>query len=83
MKKTIRMAADRYEDSFIVMIPDDGGDALLLGKADYDIAVGDVADVTMEDGRVLSVSVSKDEAKAREERNRSRLAALFAKGRKP
>ena len=83
MKKTIRMAADRYEGEKIVLIPDDGGEALILARADYRIAVGDVVDVTLEDGRVTELSVCKEEARRREDEGRARLAALFAKGRKP
>ncbi len=83
MKKTIRMAADRYEGAFTVMIPDDGGEAILLPRADYGIAEGEIADVTLEDGRVLQVSVLRDETEKRMNENRSRLSALFAKGRKP
>ncbi|MBQ7406345.1 MAG: hypothetical protein IKA53_02040 [Clostridia bacterium] len=83
MKKTIRMAADRYEGERIVLIPDDGGDALILSRAEYTIAVGDVLDVTLEDGKVLDLSVCKDEKKRREDAARARLAALFAKGKKP
>ena len=77
------MAADRCEGSFIVLIPDNGGEALLLSKEEYTIAVGDVADITVEDGRVLDVLICKDETKSRDEKNKSRLAALFAKGKKP
>ena len=70
-----------YSGKFVRGVADFLAAGRVAGR--YVIAVGDVADVTMEDGRVLSVSVSKDEAKAREERNKSRLAAFFAKGKKP
>ncbi len=83
MKKTIRMSADRYEGEKIVLIPDDGGEALILSRADYKISVGDVLDVTLEDGKITDLVLCKEEAQRREDKNRSRLAALFAKGRKP
>lgn len=83
MKKTIRMSADRYEDAKIVLIPDDGGEALILDKAEHEISVGDVVDVTLEDGKITALVPCKEEAQRREDKNRSRLEALFAKGRKP
>ncbi len=82
MKKTVRMSADRIEGDFYVMIPDDGSDALLLPRADYDLKEGDIADVTLEDGKVTSLTVQADETETRLEKNRSRLASLFAKSKK-
>ncbi|MBP3605540.1 MAG: DUF3006 family protein [Clostridia bacterium] len=82
MKKTVRMSADRIEGDFYVMIPDDGSDALLLPRADYDLKEGDIADVTLEDGKVTSLTVRADETETRLEKNRSRLASLFAKSKK-
>ncbi len=82
MKKTVRMSADRIEGNFYVMIPDDGSDALLLPRADYDLKEGDIADVTLEDGKVTSLTVQADETETRLEKNRSRLASLFAKSKK-
>lgn len=82
MKKTVRMSADRIEGDFYVMIPDDGSDALLLPRADYDLKEGDIADVTLEDGKVTMLTVRADETETRLEKNRSRLASLFAKSKK-
>ena len=82
MKKTIRAVADRCEGAFTVMIPDDGGDALRLSTADCGITEGDVADLTVEDGKVTAVTVLRDETERRLAKNRSRLSALFAKGKK-
>ena len=82
MKKTVRMSADRIEGDFYVMIPDDGSDALLLRRADYDLKEGDIADVTLEDGKVTTLTVRADETETRLEKNRSRLASLFAKSKK-
>ena len=82
MKKTVRMSADRIEGDFYVMIPDDGSDALLLPRADYDLKEGDIADVALEDGKVTSLAVRADETETRLEKNRSRLASLFAKSKK-
>jgi hypothetical protein len=45
--------------------------------------VGDVVDVTLEDGKITALVPCKEEAQRREDKNRSRLEALFAKGRKP
>jgi hypothetical protein len=49
------MSADRYEDSKVVLIPDDGGEALILDRAAHAISVGDVVDVTLEDGKITAL----------------------------
>ncbi len=83
MKKTIRMSVDRQVGSLLVLIPDEGTKELHLEKAQYPFSVGDVVDVTFLDGAVLSAKRCDQEKKDRENDYGSRLAALFAKGKKP
>ena len=83
MKKTIRMSVDRLEGELFVLIPDEGEKEIRLPKGQFDLSVNDVADVTMQDDIVLSVSRCKKETKSREDEMNARLSALFAKGKKP
>ncbi len=83
MKNTVRYAIDRREGAFLVLVPDEGQKELLLEKNQYDFSVGDVVDVTLEEGAVVSVSLCEEETERRKNSARSRLSALFAKGKKP
>lgn len=83
MKNTVRYAIDRREGALLVLIPDEGQKELLLDKNQYDLSVGDVVDVTFEGDAVASVSLCAEETERRKSSAHSRLAALFAKGKKP
>ena len=83
MKKTIRFAVDRKEGDLLVLVPDEGERELLLDKNQFDFSVGDVLDVTLADGAPLSATLCKEETERRKSTSRTRLAALFAKGKRP
>ena len=83
MKQTIRFAIDRIEGAWLVLVPDEGQKELLLEKNQYAFSVGDVLDVTLEGEEILSVARCEKETERRKSSGRSRLAALFAKGKKP
>lgn len=83
MKKNVRYAIDRKEGTLLVLIPDVGQKELFLNKNQYDLSVGDVVDVTFEGDAVVSVSLCEEETERRNSSMHSRLAALFAKGKKP
>lgn len=83
MKKTIRVSVDRAEGEILVLIPDEGNAEIRLKKGDFDLTVGDVADVTLEDEKILSVQKCEEEKRARTQDMGARLASLFAKGKKP
>ena len=83
MKETVRMVVDRREGSLLVLVADDSERELHLAVGRFPIAVGDVLDVTFEDGEVISVLSLEKERDARAQKNRARLSALFAKGKPP
>ena len=83
MKKTVRAVVDRKEDTLLVLVPDEGEEVYHVSKDAYDLSVNDVCDLTVEDGKVLSVTILKDETERRKSASKSRLSALFAKGKKP
>lgn len=83
MKKTVRYSVDRREGELLVLIPDDGQKELLLDRGQYDFAVNDILDVTMDGETVLAVTPCKKETDDRERSMKNRLSALFAKGKKP
>ena len=82
--KTIRAAVDRREGELFVVVPDGDGESLHVSARDYDIRIGDVLDITLtEDGHILSLTKNAEETERRNSSAKSRLAALFAKGKKP
>lgn len=82
--KTIRAAVDRREGELFVIVPDGDGESLHLSVNEYDIRIGDVLDLTLtEEGKIVSLTKNAEETEKRNSSAKSRLAALFAKGKKP
>ena len=79
---TKRFVVDRIEGDFAVLVSDTDKSRLDIPVSLYPLKVNDVADVTIEDGKPVAVTVVEGEAKRRLEENKSKLHSLFSKGRK-
>ena len=79
----IRYSVDRAEGDILVLISDSDSSVLELDRGLYPYSVNDVLDVELgEDGNILSVTNRTDEREERLQKNKSRLEALFKKGKK-
>ncbi len=83
MKKTVRACVDRQEGDLLVLVPDEGNAYIHLLRAEYSLPVGSVVALTMEGDTVIDALLLPEETEARRQSNKSRLSALFAKGKKP
>ncbi len=83
MKKTVRACVDRQEGELLILVPDEGNTYIHLNANDFSFSVGTVVSLTMEGDRVISALALPEETEERTKKNRSRLSALFAKGKKP
>lgn len=83
MKKTVRASIDRREGDTLVLVPDEGNTYFYLNANEFPFRVGEIVLLTVEGETVLSCEALPDETARREQRNKNRLAALFAKGKKP
>ena len=82
MQEKIRISVDECEGDTLVCIRDDNGETLLLSRADAPALVPrDIADIILEDSRVISVTPLPEEREARLARNRARLEALRRRGK--
>ena len=80
MKK--RFAVDRIEGTLAVLIADADNETLTLPYEEYRLAVNDVVDVEINNGKVEKIYRLDNEKSSRLEKNRARLDSLFAKGKK-
>lgn len=80
MKK--RFAVDRIEGALAVLIADADNETLTLPYEEYRLAVNDVVDVEINNGKVEKIFRLDNEKSSRLEKNRARLDSLFAKGKK-
>ena len=80
MKK--RFAVDRIEGALAVLIADADNETLTLPYEEYRLAVNDVVDVEINNGKVEKIFRLDNEKSLRLEKNRARLDSLFAKGKK-
>ena len=80
MKK--RFAVDRIEGTLAVLIADADNETLTLPYEEYRLAVNDVIDVEINNGKVEKIFRLDNEKSSRLEKNRARLDSLFAKGKK-
>jgi hypothetical protein len=80
MKK--RFAVDRIEGTLAVLIADADNETLTLPYEEYRLAVNDVVDVEINNGKVEKIFRLDNEKSLRLEKNRARLDSLFAKGKK-
>jgi hypothetical protein len=80
MKK--RFAVDRIEGRLAVLIADADNETLTLPYEEYRLAVNDVVDVEINNGKVEKIFRLDNEKSSRLEKNRARLDSLFAKGKK-
>ena len=79
----IRYSVDRAEGDILVLISDSDSSVLELDRSLYPYSVNDVLDVELgEDGNILSVTNCTDEREERLQKNKSRLEALFKRGKK-
>lgn len=79
--KSEKYAVDRIEGELAVLISDEGS-ILHLPKEKYSLKVNDLLLLTFEGDKLLSLEMLEVEKERRLEKNKSRLSALFAKGRK-
>lgn len=80
MKK--RFAVDRIEGALAVLIADADNEILTLPQEEYRLAVNDVVDVEINNGKAKIITRLDNEKDARLAKNRARLDSLFAKGKK-
>ena len=79
----IRYSVDRAEGDILVLVSDSDSSVLELDRSLYPYSVNDVLDVELgEDGNILSVTNRADEREERLQKNKSRLEALFQRGKK-
>ena len=79
--KTVRCSVDRLEGEIAVLLSDED-EVFHLNAKEFSLSVNDIADITIEGERVISVIKRDEVAKERYESNKSRLSALFAKSKK-
>jgi len=80
----IRYSVDRAEGDILVLIPDDDSHAVLkLNRTAYPYSVNEVLDIELDgEGKVLSATRCESERDERLKKNKSRLEALFKRGKK-
>ena len=80
--KNGKYAVDRIEGGLAVLISDDDGSAIHLPSDEHGLSVNDLVYLEFDNGRLSSLKRLDGEKEARLKKNKSRLEALFAKGRK-
>ena len=80
--KNGKYAVDRIEGDVAVLISDDDGSYLHLPNDTHRLSVNDLVYLEFDDGSLISLKKLDGEKEDRLEKNKSRLQALFAKGRK-
>ncbi len=80
--KIIRYSVDRLEGDVAVLIPDESKEKLELSASKYGLSENMIVDITFDEERIVEVKNQPTVANERLERNKSRLSALFAKGKK-
>ena len=80
--KNGKYAVDRIEGDVAVLISDDDGSYLHLPRDEHALSVNDLVYLEFESDNLISLKRLDEEKEVRLNKNKSRLEALFAKGRK-
>ena len=80
--KNGKYAVDRIEGDVAVLISDDDGSYLHLPRGEHALSVNDLVYLEFDNENLISLKKLDGEKEDRLNKNKSRLQALFAKGRK-